>query len=110
MHIFTVMKVNQLHRTDVFQKLYKTESENEENSSININAQFTNTSDRRSQKRNKKLRKSQELTSLSQNEHNEEVAKDGTIWTTVPSNTFSLGRRHHRNVLREVPGPSSFAI
>ncbi|GBN71577.1 hypothetical protein AVEN_251578-1 [Araneus ventricosus] len=97
---------------DVFQKLYKTESENEENSSINIDARLTNTSGRRSQKRNKQLRKSQELTSLSlsQNKHNEEVAKDGTMWTTVPSDTVSLGRRHHRNVLREVPEPSAFAI
>ncbi|GBL74843.1 hypothetical protein AVEN_243692-1 [Araneus ventricosus] len=56
------------------------------------------------------MRKSQELTSFFQNEHNEEVAKDGTVWTTAPSDTVSLGRRQQHNVLREEPGPSSFAI
>ncbi|GBM32605.1 hypothetical protein AVEN_195564-1 [Araneus ventricosus] len=54
--------------------------------------------------------RSQELTSLSQNEHNEEVAKDGAVWITVPSYTVSLGRRQQHNVLREVPGPRSFAV
>ncbi|GBL74260.1 hypothetical protein AVEN_235260-1 [Araneus ventricosus] len=91
-------------------KNLSSESENEENSSINIDSQHSNTSGRRSQKRNKKMRKSQELTSLSQNDHNKEIAKDGKVWTTVPSDNVSLGRRQQHNVLREMPGPCSFAI
>ncbi|GBN42760.1 hypothetical protein AVEN_131530-1 [Araneus ventricosus] len=47
---------------------------------------------------------------MGQIELNEEVAKDGTLWTTVPSDAVSLGRRQQHNVLRDVPGPSSFAI
>ncbi|GBN37516.1 hypothetical protein AVEN_14693-1 [Araneus ventricosus] len=56
------------------------------------------------------MRKSEELTSLSQNQHNEEVAKDRTVRTTIPSDTVSSGRRQQHYVLREVLGPSSFAI
>ncbi|GBL78981.1 hypothetical protein AVEN_48943-1 [Araneus ventricosus] len=56
------------------------------------------------------MRKSQEVTSLSQNERNEEVAKHGTVWTTVSFDTVSLGRRQQYTVLKEVLGPSSFAI
>ncbi|GBO45932.1 hypothetical protein AVEN_56771-1 [Araneus ventricosus] len=55
---------------EIEQNNLSSESENEENSSQNIDSQHANTSGRRSQKRNKKkMRKSQELTYLSKRAH-----------------------------------------
>ncbi|GBN55432.1 hypothetical protein AVEN_201001-1 [Araneus ventricosus] len=58
----------------------------------------------------KKSRESQVLTSLSQNEHNGEVAEDGIVCTTISSDTVSLGRLKQHHLLTEVPGSSSFAF
>ncbi|GBM79159.1 hypothetical protein AVEN_86238-1 [Araneus ventricosus] len=65
--------------TEIAQNNFSFESENEENLSINIDSHHAITSGRRSQKRNRKLRESQELTSVSPNELNEEVAKDESV-------------------------------
>ncbi|GBN13731.1 hypothetical protein AVEN_226953-1 [Araneus ventricosus] len=87
--------------TEIAQNNLSSESENKENSSMNIDSQHANTSRKRSQSRNKKMTKSQDLTSLSQNEHSEEVAKDGKVWTTAPSDIVSLGRLQQQNVLEK---------
>lgn len=95
-------------------------SENEENVLINIDSCQASTSCGRNRKRKRKVQKKSKLlkdkgeeqSAFSQNEENErneEIAKDGTVWSVV-SDTLSSGRRQQHHVLREVPGPSSFAI
>jgi len=96
------------------------ESQNQGNSSINISLQHANTTHgrhrrpgRRGQKQSRVLGNSQEQTSIFQNdqkERKEKVAKDGKVWSKIPSDTFSLERRQQHCVLKDVPGLSSFAI
>lgn len=97
---------------------FSSESENENNYLINIDSGHASTSrvgskkQKRSEKKSRVLDKSKDQTAFSQNEENErneKVAKDGTIWT-VPSDTVSSGRRQQHNVLKDVSGPSSYAI
>lgn len=60
----------------------------------------------RGRKRNRGKKINQQANSNESNS-DEQIAKDGTIWKKISQNTS--GRRPMHNVLRENPGPSSYA-